>query len=100
MPKKWPQKVLNGQFWNLNFQIFFFQNWKTQFSKQIVIYVVAFDPIKIQTGLLPQNYCQNLSFEKDNYVVGEKWPEMVVKIPIYIIVLSKRSSIRSRISMN
>ena len=28
---------------------FFFQNWKTQLSKKFVIYVVAFDPIKIQT---------------------------------------------------
>ena len=70
--KKWPQKVLNGHFSNLNFQIFFFQNWKTQFWKQIVIYVVAFDPIKIQTCLNPQNDCQNPSFVKDNYLYGEK----------------------------
>ena len=68
--KKWPQKVLNGHFSNLNFQIFFFQNWKTQFWKQIAIYVIAFDPIKIQTCLAPQNDCQNPSFVKDNYVQG------------------------------
>ena len=37
-----------------------------------MIYVVAFDPIKIQTCLAPQNDCQNLSFVKDNYVVGKK----------------------------
>ena len=37
-----------------------------------MIYVVAFDPIKIQTCLAPQNDCQNLSFVKDDYVVVEK----------------------------
>ena len=37
-----------------------------------MIYVVAFDPIKIQTCLAPQNDCQNLSIVKDNYVVREK----------------------------
>ena len=35
-------------------------------------FVVAFDPIKIQTCLALQNDCQNLSFVKDIYVVGEK----------------------------
>ena len=28
LPKKLPQKVLNGHFWNLIFIFFFFQNWK------------------------------------------------------------------------
>ena len=55
--QKWPQKVINGHFWNLNFQIR-----KTQFSKQIVIYFVAFDPIEIQTCLAPQNDCQHPNF--------------------------------------
>ena len=60
---------------------FFFQNWKTQFWKQIVIYVVAFDPIKIQTCLAPQNDCQNQSFVKDNYVVGKKMTRYGPKNP-------------------
>ena len=41
-------------------------------SKPFVIYVVAFDPIGIQTHLAPQNDRQNLSFVKGNYVVGKK----------------------------
>ena len=40
--------------------------------------VIAFDPIKIQTCLAPQNDHQYLNFVKDIYVVGKKWPEMVV----------------------
>ena len=52
-----------------------------------MIYVVAFDPIKIQTCLAPQNDCQNLSFVKDNYVVGKKRPEMVLKSPTNSFVL-------------
>ena len=41
-------------------------------GKKIVIYDVAFDPMKIQTCLAPQNDFQNLIFVKDNYVVGKK----------------------------
>jgi hypothetical protein len=51
---------------------FSFQNWKTQILQQIVVYVVAFDPIKIKTCLALQNDYQNLSFVKDNYVVWNK----------------------------
>ena len=40
--------------------------------KQFVFFVVAFDPIKIQTCLAPQNDCQHLIFVKDYYVVGKK----------------------------
>ena len=65
MVEKWP-------FLELKFSGFFFQNWKTQFSNQIVIYVIAFDPINIQTCLAPQNDHQNLSFVKDNHVLGQK----------------------------
>ena len=34
--------------------------------------VVAFDPIKIFTHKAPQNDCLNLSFVKDEDMVGEK----------------------------
>ena len=37
-----------------------------------MIYVIAFDPIKIQTHLAPQNDRQNQSFVKDIYVLGQK----------------------------
>ena len=37
-----------------------------------MIYVIAFDPIKIQTYLAPQNDRQNLNFVKDICVVGKK----------------------------
>ena len=41
-------------------------------TEKFVFYAVAFDPIKIQTCLAPQNDCQHLIFLKDYYVVGEK----------------------------
>ena len=41
-------------------------------SKQIVIYVVAFDPIKIYACSTSQNDLQNLSFVKDINVVAKK----------------------------
>ena len=40
--------------------------------KKIVIYVIAFDPIKIYTDWAHQNDGQNLSFVKYIYVVGGK----------------------------
>ena len=52
-----------------------------------MIYVVAFDPIKIQTCLAPQNDWQNPSFVKDNYVNGKKLPEMVINSPTNSFVL-------------
>ena len=42
---------------------------------------IVFDPIEIQTNQAPQNDRLNLSFLKDFNVVGEKWPERVVKWP-------------------
>ena len=72
MPKNDHKCSKNGHFLNLNFQGFFFQNWKTQFSNQIVIYVIALDPINIQTCLAPQNDRQNLSFVKDSCVLPQK----------------------------
>ena len=72
MPKNDHKCSKNGHFWNLNFQVFFFQNWKTQFSNQIVIYVIAFDQINIQICLAPQNDRQILSFLKYSYVLGQK----------------------------
>ena len=68
----------NGHFWNLKFEFFFLQTWKTQFSKQIVIYVIAFDPIKIQTCLAPHSDCQHLIPAKDTYVDAKKWPQKVL----------------------
>ena len=40
-------------------------------KEKFVFYVVAFDPIDIQTCLEPQNDRQHQSFVKDVYVVGE-----------------------------
>jgi hypothetical protein len=43
------------------------------------IYVITFEPIKIQTHSAPQNNRLNFSFLKDIHVVGKKkWPEVVV----------------------
>ena len=41
-------------------------------SENFVFYLVAFDPIEIQTCSTPQNDRQNLIFVKDIYEVGEK----------------------------
>jgi hypothetical protein len=47
MAKKWPEMVEKWPFLKLEFNFFFFQNWKTQLSEAFVIYVVVFDPIEI-----------------------------------------------------
>ena len=73
MVEKW-------QFLKLKSSVFFFQNWKTQLSKNIGIYVIAFDPIEIQTQQAPQNDCRNLSF------VTIEWPKMVLKWPTQKVV--------------
>ena len=39
---------------------------------QIVVYVIAFDPIKIMTCWALHNDCQNLSFVKATNVAGKK----------------------------
>ena len=41
-------------------------------SENFVFYLVAFDPIEIQTCSAPQNDRQNLIFVKDVYEVGKK----------------------------
>ena len=64
--------VQKGPFLELKFSVFFFQNWKTQLSKTFVIYVLAFDPIKIWTLYASQNDYRNLSFVKDINAVGNK----------------------------
>ena len=45
-----------------------------------MIYVVAFDPIKILTCWAPQNDRQNLSFVKATNVVGEKMARNTCKM--------------------
>ena len=49
-------------------------------SETFVFYVVAFDPIEIQTCSAPQNDCQHFSFVKDIYGVGEKMTKNSRKI--------------------
>ena len=46
--------------------------------------VITFEPNKIQTIQAPQNDRLNLSFVKDNLLVGKKWPVMVVKWPFIL----------------
>ena len=78
MPKNDHKWLKIGNFWNF----FFFQNWKTQLSKNIWIYVIAFAPIVIQTQQAPQNDHRNLSFVKGTIVVGNrmtrKGPKMTI----------------------
>ena len=55
------------------FSDFFFPKLKKNIWKpKKVIHVVAYNLIKIQTGLAPQSEHQNLSFVKDIHVVGKK----------------------------
>ena len=45
---------------------------KSRNKKKDMFHVVAFDPIRIQTCLAPQNYHQNLCCVKDIHVVGKR----------------------------
>ena len=62
-----------------------------------MIYVVAFDPIKIMTCWAPQNDCQNLSFVKATIVVGKKTDRNLKKwpTPSFVIFVSKQSLVRN-----
>ena len=51
-----------------------------------MIYVVAFDPIKIKTCDASQNDHQHLSFVKDCNVASKKRPEIVVTWPTHTFV--------------
>ena len=66
---------------NHSFFISFLPRLKNKLVKTFVIYVIDFDFIGISTHLAPQNDSQRLDFVKDIYVVGKKWPEMVVNWP-------------------
>ena len=65
MVKKW-------EFMSHKFSGFFLPKLKKIEQEKIVFYVIAFDPIEIQTRLAPQNDHQYLSFVKYIYVVGKK----------------------------
>ena len=52
---------------------FFLSKLKKVETEKFVFYAVAFDPIKIQKCLAPQNDRQQLTFFKDDYEVGKKW---------------------------
>ena len=54
------------------FSGFFLPKLKKKKKSKIVFYIIAFDPIEIQTCLVPQNDRQHLSFVKDIYEVGKK----------------------------
>ena len=60
--------------------VFFLQIWKQKKMKRIVIYAVAFDPIKILTCWVLQNDCQNLTFVKAINVVGKKMARNTYKM--------------------
>ena len=58
-----------------------------------MIYVIAFDPIKVLTFWALQNDLQSLSFVNATNVVGKKWPEILVKGPTssFVIFILKQS---------
>ena len=57
---------------NNKFSEIFLPKLKKNMETKKKIYVVAFDLIRIQTGLAPQNEHQNLSFLKVVHVVGKR----------------------------
>ena len=64
-----------------DFLVFFLTKLKIKGKeKKIVIYVVAFDPIKILTCWALQNDRQNLSFVKAINVVGRKMARNTYKM--------------------
>ena len=69
LAKKWPEMVLKWPFMSHKFSVFFLQNCKKQ---EIVFYVIAFDPNKIQACQAHQNDGRKLNFVKDINVVGQK----------------------------
>ena len=58
-----------------------------------MIYVVAFDPIKVLTFWALQNDRQYLSFVKAINLVGKKWQKILGKWPTpgFVIFISKQS---------
>ena len=54
------------------FSEFFLPKLEKKLQPKNVFYVVAFNIIRIQAHLAPQNEHQNLSFMKDIHVVGKK----------------------------
>ena len=48
------------------------------------IFVITFEPNKIQTCSAPQKDSLNISFVKAVHVVVKKWPEVVLKRPFII----------------
>ena len=70
------------------FCCFFFLQKVKKGNKQIVFYLVVFDPIKIKTLFAPQNVYHNLSFVKDINIVCKKMTRNCCKIvpkPIYAL---------------
>ena len=65
MVVKWP-------FMSCKFPVFFLTKLKKKETKTFVVYVIAFDPIKILTWWVLQNDRQNLSFVKAINVVATK----------------------------
>jgi hypothetical protein len=49
----------NGHLWLINFQDFFFQNWKSRDSEKNLLYVVDFNPIEVH---LIYTFWRSLSF--------------------------------------
>ena len=54
------------------FSEFFLPKLKKKWKQKKVFYVVAFDPIRIQTCLTPQNDHQYLSFVKDIHAIAKE----------------------------
>ena len=58
----------------------FLQNCKKT-EMEILVFSITFEPIEIWTCYTPQIDRLNLSFVKVTSMVGQKWPEMVMKRP-------------------
>ena len=62
------------------FSLFFLTKLKKTETKNDFVLSCSFDPIKIRTGLAPQNVHKNLSFVKDTNVVCQNMTRKCCKI--------------------
>jgi hypothetical protein len=72
LAEKWPEMVIKWHFMSCNFSFFFLTKLQKRKQNKIVIFVIAFDPIKIFVDWAHQNDHQNLSFVGVINVVGDK----------------------------
>ena len=83
MAEKWPEMVIKWPFMSCKFSFYFLTKLKNGIETKIVIFVIAFDPIKIFIDWAHQNDRQNLIFMKSICVVNKKMARNGLKRAIF-----------------